>query len=565
MNISTINFTDRLFKISLLICILLQLICIIYSLNLSFEIGDEGYAMLGYQDNQEYGYNLVYSHLLINKSLSFLHFTVYGFRILRLIIVILTSLALATGIWVWFKRQLNFAGLLGIILFANLMVYATGHGVLTYDALNYFLISLEFVFLTYYFTYSKKSILANLSLIIAGFLFPFLLFNKMSTGFLVVSLAILLFVLIKDWMGIFKFFAGILLGFILARLFYMNPILEVGKIYSTIRLVATDHSGHNLKNFTKLFIDDLTNFVRILVYVAVSVTFIYFINTKPRNKYFLIVKWILIFLSVILIYKLYRTFIRLEFYTYTPSINFVFYCLFLISLLNLVNLRSFRKIFHETPKQEMVFFLILFLIPLIVALGSNMPVMKKSYGVLGSWFAIIYFLMYQKKYLVNYLIVCALIFSLSAIFIFRFFNNPHDLSPLNENKIRISRFDNLKFDPSSTSLLLDVDSVLKYNGFKNNDYIISTVPLCGLIYLVHGRTPGMVIFNDDFPHLLKKNLENTNLNSRNTFIFMPQGYANKSFLEVLDSFGMDSAHLTQIGNFQYKGERINILKKVNII
>ncbi|MBN4066178.1 hypothetical protein JYT51_02490, partial [Candidatus Amoebophilus asiaticus] len=139
---------------------------IVWGTNKGFDLTDEGYYMLGYTNPYENWPKLTFFHMVGSILFGWLDPGILGYRIIRLILTIFSSVVFASGFIKWIKATgiytapfiINSRSIYAFVLLGSLISYSIYPQTLSYNTLTLILLQLSVGLFFYAISSSDRSL-----------------------------------------------------------------------------------------------------------------------------------------------------------------------------------------------------------------------------------------------------------------------------------------------------------------------------------------------------------------------------------------------------------------------
>lgn len=445
---------------------------------------DEGYYLIGYNINQKIGWGVSDFHSIIRFLFSWLNYdNALELRYIRFILNILSLVFFASSSYKYLKinyhfKSLNVYNYYSIILLSGALSFGFASPVLYYDNLQLilYLCSLGLLLTNTY----KQS---NTFLFYLGIIFFISITNYLPSGILLIF-SNLLILKIHDRLRI-NYISIILIGVISCLLFYHYFIHDLKDYYiQTITTFKNAQIGNTRHSSLQL----LTTMLKFLVFFYTIIIIFFFIVrilsnyfSKYKNDHFVFVLSILTsIVSFLLIKKIHTTVVIIP-------------VIFMLG----ISYNHIRKIGFR----QLSFLFIIFSIPFMGIFGTNQPIESKLILFVTFWTFLFCALLSKIKsisikynYLFKYLYV---FFTIYLFLTYGYFNKYHYYYTPNKSTYKLTglnRFNGIKVSSDQKKFIYEVDSILKINGFKPGDEMITFEVDLITAYAVGAQIPNNLFY-----------------------------------------------------------------------
>jgi hypothetical protein len=511
---------------------------LLWGLNKGFDITDEGYYLLGFNKFQNVSSGFYNFWNFIRIVFSDVELNVINVRIIRLLLTLFSSGVLSYGFYVWIKNikeiEINFDVVIGVVLIGNFAGYTIFPQSLSYNSLisNYQYTTTGLLLCL--FTV-KKNITFFTLILFTGFLIPLQLMTKISSGFIMFGIFLIIFLFydfkiqnIKRIVIIFIFFFGIILGGLLYFLFVQNADEYKNGITEILNFQVNDR--HSITEQLKIFRTTIFELYEIIVSSVFWLVMFYLLKTKLFNKKLTIISYLILSIVILLItyYKMYDV--------GTTKIIFVFEMLainfFIYDILT-------KKLNYSICKNEIIVFIFFFTFPFLAPTGTNNSIWYNSFFYISFWLLVIIWIYYLNKKKIKYQFV--LVFSLIIcviLFIYNYIYHPYRITKLSLQTEYVDDNKNLKglrVDTNTLYMINSMKKILIENNFEKGDPMIILEGPPGIIYLSEGVYFCDVVFSTE-GNFSKSNIEKYSNKMKKPIIIVPDGYnlaASSKYIEEL--------------------------------
>ncbi len=541
-----------------------------------FEITDEGYYLLTYENPCLYSEIVSRYFIIVNKLFNWMGPQIYHYRLLTVLFNLLGSYIFFTGLWQYLNTGLGLNSCIWSRLSAFLFIAAGNLAaifllfkVLGYNDLNNFLLLSATGLVLLHLANRGRKVFSSILLLLAGFLLAFDIMVKFPSG-----------IIYLFFLALFLFFEGKTFNYCNTKLQSSANLIatQVGEAgaskYDCRRLSGVTESqpvaseSHTLKAHSYKFLIPgiLAGF---LVYFTFFETPAFFINSidagiqkfgagshslgiiRDNYSYFIIkaIKFFFKYFSVaVLVFIITLVSHRLGKTWYTYIFGFFSFYLFLIAFLSsmvfaplssegnihvampaflliiLFQVIFFLFIGKKQDYKPRVIFLGLFLtaLPLIMAFGSAAPITMMSYLHMAPFFAVFFIFNLLSESPGIYIKTINLFFSLMIIVLtvshlyFLYLENPFRINDdffAQQHKVKnIKKLEHIRVDKKTKTFLDGLKVLMDKAGFKKDDCLVGYL-MPGIVYIFDGVSPGAVYY-DSHKGSKEKNI-NALVNSEN--------------------------------------------------
>ena len=254
---------------------------ILWGMNRGFDISDEGFYLLHYQDSYYAPFDIHLFYKIVKWVFGFVDLTIINLRVIRLILIFLSGTIFTIGLMEWTKDKrvsvtnMNNASVFLFILLGCLISYGMFPQSLSYDSMN------SFIFITSagLFFYAMRDydnqnkIRYFIPFFIIGFLLSLQVFIKVPSFLLLFVSYIVLILLMRGFSPGYKvlllliLFSGFAAGLILYNYFVENILISYNGFRSAQFIVQSLDSGYK---YSDLFINILRASWQIGILIIIS-------------------------------------------------------------------------------------------------------------------------------------------------------------------------------------------------------------------------------------------------------------------------------------------------------
>ena len=490
-------------------CTIFLISLFIYNINKGFNFSDEGFYLLSgaYPSDVKEQFTSFHDYLhlimLISNNIIFLRCTTL---ILNVISVFLLSVLLLN---LFDNESKNDKMVLIVLIFCSMLtVSALSFMFPQVPNYNTFTISgtliiYSFIVLFLYTKNIKTSIFVQFLL---GFFLAFVCLNKFSSGFILIILSILACItkyFCKRKLIFIAFiflFLGLLSHMVLYFLVMQNPHLFWSSYkagFFSMQILQSNHSLNLLRDYCQQILELLRFSYLRYHFVLGILIFLMVLNRmsifSKLNGIKFIFNYVVVIIFFVLSYTVDESFGAARF---LELCSFYFSAVFLIFLIWMIDFRleSIKKIdTHLTNK--FLLLLLLFIIPIVVAFGTNNLIYMQILLSCFVWVPIFIFISYRipSKNAKTFTFfgvagICLLSLHYSA---YSLKELPYGLYGNLADQVYLTNVNgtNLYLDSTSKMIIDETKVQLRKCGFQSNDYLVSLTDVPGLTYAVGGRSP----------------------------------------------------------------------------
>ena len=133
------NYTfnpSHIYKYSVYLITLIVMCVLIWGLNKGFDITDEGFYLLGFQENQELGITMIKFHHLMKSLFWWIDLNILNLRIIRLVLLAFSSFLLTLTIKSVLKKKIDLLFTFSLLLLSTFLTFCFGPKSLSYNSLS---------------------------------------------------------------------------------------------------------------------------------------------------------------------------------------------------------------------------------------------------------------------------------------------------------------------------------------------------------------------------------------------------------------------------------------------
>lgn len=518
---------------------------LIWGINKGFDLSDEGAFILSCLEGQESFFGISKVFLLIKFFFSWLNLNIVKLRIIRFILTIASTFILFFGIKEWLKtlnvqmkNNQYFYLLFLFIGFALTYTYRTQ--TLAYNSLIYIFYSFASGSILY--SINKKRTIYKLGFFIAGLLLPFGIIIKVSSAltFFVISVIFIVAYPLKEtfknrFFDFLIYFIGILFGILL-----LWPIIPITTFITEMTTAIPSTLSDGTHGITNMLGHIYLLSYQIFFHTAFATLwiFIYFVYTHYSLK--IIKSKFIQQLGKVTYFVIFVLFLFIRFAEFEQRRGAELF-LFLLILWGVyivfmqITGKTKKPFFKASQIQLYYVTLFLFVLPFLGALGTDDLLIFNALNFVFFWFAIFIIFINLTNEIRFFQIKLGIISLISVLFFIKaFVLFPYRTESLIEHKKELNTSyvtKGMKIDKKTGQYIHEVDSILKSNGYKANDFIFTT--LSGLIAAVDGRQAGTGYWvPSKYKNLFFKIKHSKHKNIRPFFILKKENSYSKDLIEV---------------------------------
>lgn len=521
--------------------------------NHGIDLTDEGLYLLSTTADYKSVITVSYSHLFIGWLADMFNLQIVGLRILRLVLLVTSALVLAYGVKRYFQQAIKGISLIELSLLAiiaSCLGYAFGPQTLSYNSFLAVCVNFAAGFMLLALAENLKKSQRITTLVLTGmFLVPIIL-TKITSGLLFSLLLVAIIIIIKKrefWRDLLLVFAGTVTAIALYSLLIDSFFTTMQNLWVAGNFLAGEesHSAGNLIEEAKKFFKMVGWQALLALAVFGIVKFIDLMNSEKKKIGAKDFMQALVF--VITGGLLVKKYLAAEL---TPVITEIV----IFTLLSLVFISVKNTVFKKPNIDKTLFvYLLLALLPLVCAFGTNNSLSINTLFNMPFWLVIIYLLLVK----IDSQVLKFGVLTLLSVFIvhntqLKLWQNPYRQLPLSEHNkslnLPISPY--LMVDSPTAEFVAQLNTVLVKNGYRKGDDIVAMFKMPGLVYLLEGKAPGGVLWNEAVSNLFFFNLEQQKIESEPYFII--NSNCSPEFAEKLNTFFAFPAKYTMCAQLSYK-------------
>jgi len=572
---------------TLLLVIIASVICtILWGINKGFDITDEGFAMLLYKYPQEYTFIVTTFHMLGSKLFEWLSPNIITYRLLRLILSVLSTLIFSWGFWVWLKNNdfiknnisINFLTHTLFLILGCLSYYSLSHYIANYNAINSHLMLISTGILLFIIANHKQNDnnkKYTWLLMLLGIIIAFQFFIKFSSAILFLTLSIFLLLLyfrkvIVTLYPILGVFIGIFLYFIFIQDYqsWLLGTVESVKLTSTTDVYGPVKLLEQYFNYFSSITQHLIISFLFLFFSLFLLTRLFFIykeyNLKKEHNVLIVVSTILYTFFIYQIYQLglYKgSQLHTVFWEKSAHIYIVilFACL---SILLAVLWNNIKQLFSLENLKILSVILLLLIEPIVGMVGTNNVSSAALSPYLTTWFALILMLvLYLSKFqevntLSSIILITVALLTLSKVVdgvIYSHYRLADKRINQTETIENIDLLNGIKVDIKTKHFFEELNKIIKEKtDFEKGDPILAAYDMPGIVYALGGISPGTPWYFVEKESLQKTNcaaLSRSKLKNLNRTLVLIQWQMYQEFYDCMsDTFKkLGALSMTKVG------------------
>ena len=551
-----LRFMTSKWAVNIILAELLLIIIgvIIWGINKGFDLTDEAFhvMMLTYPSET--------SPIMEYPKIFFPFFQLFspdilGLRIIRLLLILVSSLAFSWGFWKWATSKsydINFIVISTTITIGGMLCYSLGPIALSYNIFTLcnlqVICGLLFYFLSVKLNTSKKN-RSKLALAAIGFCIIMQVFIKISTA-MAGGWLIMFFLIIINTNNqtsakqLLSEIACLLSGIVIAILYYWATVGSFIEWIANFREALIHFPGYDLSylferytaSLSYSFNEGIIEMMEIPGLVIVFVLSWRYLSKKGLSKMNKTILYIVFFEILLYIgyqvysqelYKsgMFRSYNAFNFYLLMMT------CITLIPMLFLTK-NKISGLFSNPAKREVFFVALLLLsMPFVAAIGTNNPIAEHSVLYMTFWFALLLIITQMlsnhfKNNIVSYsILTLTLLVASSQIvhgYVFSPQRIPDTLTQQTEKIEGLKNADGILVDPRTKNFIEEIHNLLvELTNYQPKNPMISFNSSPGIVYLLDGITPGSAWYKPNFPDRNCFELQKTQLsNLQNTIVFL---------------------------------------------
>ena len=569
-------------KAFLFLSVLLEILILTYSMNRGFDITDEGYYLLSYQNNYQGGTELIKSHEIVTLMSRGNGPDIIEARLMRLTLSLISGIIFALCFFYLLKRldkeknsKGDFFTILLITLTGILGSYSINPQAISYNSLTLILSVLitSILLLFMELTLNRGSrFLRVLVLIPAGLLLGTMFFVKFTSAIalFVTASVFVVAVNIKSIRESLLFIAALALSLIGSMVIYAMINVELKNFISGIFNIAVGlvdtQSPSNTRGllFQALIIGSTLVKLAAALIIGSGLGFIYLRFQKlkdslmdKKKKLSRLINAGFILFSFLFIFSVFYAEV-LDFNNFSLQIFIIVITFFLVLAGESFQFRDFIS------NQKAILLMLFILVPFSISFGTDVPYMRHLLFSLMFIFCIP-FLFYNSYHsnIFSWLFISLSI--LATIFIFNNnYLNPYRMSRIDKYNVSINNnpviTEKVKFKPDEANDLEKIAGILVQHGYKRGDNLIAAYRIPGLVYLLGGTQPGGMLWGQQVEGLFLKNLGQYSQESLKKTIIITRKPLNEAFINFLGEKGINFPSDYEVfGNLSYGEREINTI------
>jgi hypothetical protein len=497
---------------------------LLWGLNKGFDITDEGFYLLLYQDNQEAFYSTTFFYNIIKYSLGhFFTLNILTLRIIRLVFMLITSFIISRYLVMLTVTNKNERSFLNIAFFLLSFIglssgYTFGPASLSYNHISVFFLFISFVLSAFAAEPGSKPYVAIIFMLIAGICTSFVFFTKFSSFFIFLFLQFLfLFIsLTRERRYLLVFFVfGLVSGFGYYFIFAGNIGTFYPDFLKSIQLLQS--SGYESSSIYLKLLRDFLRFILICGFSSIVVGLYFLAGRYPKTGKNDVISKIILFIGFIIVtFIFYKT----GLIAYSGKYLYLFFIAFGIALIHGRNSQM------KLSKNRMYGLVLFFAIPFIASFGSNNGILINSIFGIGLVLPFIWLLLKERSREL-YVIIISIIITTTLDIHINYINNPYRINKLTEQTEKLYFLkDNadLMTDKKTWDLIYQLNESLK-------DFDLTTTPIIGIykmpgvIYLLGGYSPGYILWNESQKDIFFLALKRTSMDITNSIVLVKDDYS----------------------------------------
>ena len=532
--------------------ITLTVMCIlIWGLNKGFDITDEGFYLLGFQENQELGISMIKFHHLIKSLFWWIDLNILNLRIIRLVLLVFSAFLLTLTIKSIVKKKMNLLFTFSLLLLSTFLTFCFGAKSLSYNSLSSSFIIFSFCFGL--ISFNTKNIKHKYVLtLFSGFFLALSFFIKPSAA-VIYALFYSFFIAHeiiyhkqKKW---FYFVLYTIAGWVAGNCIYfiiVEPPLEFYHSFvASYNHMTSLNDGHGIKGLSKgifqLF-DEIFSIAGFLCFLLIAHFFTLRLFSK---KYQIICNSIL---TVILLLYYYNNLVVSN--NDAAPFLVISLCVLLYFLFQVITTNKKFEVNYS-----IVF--MLFMLPFIGAFGTNNPLISNAMYMIMLWVALVIYLVYSLDfpYYVKRVLLYTFLITSAVVFYNYYLKFPYRINSLDKQVVLHTK-SNIYLHKDLNKSIISIEKILRSNNFKDGDPIIGIYKIPGLIYLLGGTSPGdhQSIWDYKFLDFYLTNLKKSNQDYSKSYLLIKNRITNaqlKKMNEVGIHFPNDFVNLGSVYLYNY--------------
>lgn len=541
---------NRLLYIPLLgflwLLVLAYILTIFWSFDKGLDFSDEGFYLLNLQHSQDQYYSFTLFNIPIQFLFGWLPASVVVMRFLHFLLVLISSAFLSYSLLAWLKHEFDISlskfeywVAFSVPILWGFNHYMIGPSSISYNHVTTIFLCLAFSTVLYLFSKDISGIKPHLFSLI-GFFLGCVFFSKITTA-LVSMVPIIGFIAIypnQKWSKILIqigwTLAGLAITILLFSLLFENAMFYITHMDKTLELVSAhaDYSrAGQLKklNFDYEVLSKETPFI--LKWGVVNIAMIWIL----QKKHWII--WLILPLCI-------GEALIVSDHYFNPPYHKYYLAFFVAIQFILILMVHHRFIRTKWNRKTTLLFLVSFfslLVPIMTSLGTNnqLLVQVNFSGVFWSVMIVISLVIYKesKYYLYGLTAAFAVLFAL--IFEGNFIEKPYRMESLflQNKEVELTDGAQIQMDDGSLLLYTEIRNSLNSQGFEKGDPILGFFRLPGMVYALGGKSPGNIIWSNDFSDNFIEGLSHTKSDLRKLYVIQKDS-VHDSFRQKLNVKGI---------------------------
>jgi hypothetical protein len=545
---------------------LLGLCVIAWSSNKGFDLTDEGLYIMDLTQPKESSV-LYQFHHFFHFVFSDFSLEVIGYRIVRLVLTVLSTFVLSYGIYRWINANsvlkafftFNFIVIFSLIGLGSFLSYSIFPQTLSYN--NFSVILLQFISGIILLISSVNSDKSRFYLVfILGLFLSMLLFTKITSAimfFAVISIYLFIFfypryfLFVKSMLFLFLgvLFAYLTLHFIIDFEYHWLP---------TLFNFLSNYEGHAIGDLLVLYKDSMITALSNSLINHFEVPLLFFTLLIANSHYKMQTSFIkrIVFITLFLFILSYFGYLiwAAEYYKSGAShmitaievfILFLF-CLFAIVI-------GIKPVFKDSSSKDIFQIIavlaLFFMLPFIGGLGTNNPMSIQILQYLFSWMVIFLVLIgiihhYNSKIGISMMMLIAFVSLSQSIhgLVYKPYRIQGTLVEQTEKIKLLSHLNQLQFHPQTKNYIETIYTILKTKtNYEHNRLLISTSGNPGLTYVLNGVSPGKSWYKYEHPQTNCFSFLNSKKTNLTETIFLVNGTHKppNEFVSCLNQKGLN--------------------------
>jgi len=526
------NYTfkiSHIYNYSVYLVTLIVTCVVIWGLNKGFDVTDEGFYLLGFQENQELGISMIKFHHLIKPLFWWIDLNILNLRIMRLALLIFSASLLTITIKSVLKKKIDLLFTFSLLLLSALLTFTFGPKSLSYNSLSSSFIIFSFCFGL--IAFKKENIKYKYVLtFLSGFFLAFSFFIKPSASVIYAffySLFIVYEIIYHKQENWLHFVLYAIVGWVAGNCLYFIMVESPLKFYhsfvTSYSHMTSLNDGHGIKDFNKGIFQLFNEIFSLAGFLCFLLIAHYFTLKFLSEKYRILCNGILTFILLIFYYN-----ILVVSHNNAAPFLFISLCVLLYFLFKVITTNKKFEINYSLV-------LMLFMLPFIGAFGTNNALISNAMFMIILWAALVIYMVHSidfPHYMKRVLLFTFLI--TSTVFFYNYYLKfPYRINSLNKQVV-LHEKSNIYLHKDLNKSIISIEKILRSNNFKDGDPIIGMYKIPGLIYLLGGTSPGdhQSIWDHTFLDFYLNNLKKSNQDYSTSYLLIKNRITNAQMKKI---------------------------------